>query len=389
MQPPTVSPSTCVPGPGAGSPAGVPNTYDIPDVDPTRLLTDAVRDFPTSVAVRDESLVLDWMALDRVVREVANGLRDIGVGAGTVVAVPATWTVLDLVTPLAVWRCGGVVSLAGPGDGPPTKDADMVVSGVDTPTIPGWDGDVVRVALAPPTTRAWDRWRAARALSVTVSAEHRTSGRAPEQRPAMAASTAVVTTDEAGRQLVVDHGSLMAAAFSVRLWVPDMVAGEETMLLRGLTHANLALVLLPALLVAATTFVVRTDDPVRTAVAEGVTVLVTTGLAVKRQPPAATSPLRVLLHHGPVAPDVAEDLRRATGARVCQCGGVAAANWFTHAQPVYGRHAASPAGLPVTNVRTLRVDDDGAPVPPGVPGRLHIAGPQVIGGGWLDTGIRA
>lgn len=384
MQPPTVSPTSCAPGPGPSSPAGVPDTYEIPDVDPTRLLSDAVRDFPDGVAVRDATTTLDWAALDRLVRDVANALRDVGVGAGTLVAVPASRTVLDVAAPLAVWRCGGVVALAGPVAPQDAHVADMVVAAAEGPLLPGWSGDIARVSLTPTVPRPWHRWRPTAAMSVAVSVVH-DSELPDDARTSFPAGTALVTVDEAGRPLVVDHLSLMAAAFSVRLWVPDMVAGEEAMLLRGLTHANVALVLLPALLVAATTVVGQARDPVATAVAEGVTVLVTTGSDVTRQPTATTAPLRVVLHHGPVPSDIGQDLRRATGARVCRCDGVAAANWFTHAQPVYGRVVADLDGLSVTNLRSIVVDPAGTPVAPGVAGRRYVAGPQVIGGGWLDT----
>lgn len=401
MHPPSVPVNDRPAGPAGGLPSGVPASYALPDAGPNRLLDDAVRDFPDGIAVRAGEVGMTWAELDAAVNDVAAGLHAAGVGGGTVVAVPGWGDVRDVVAPLAVWRCRGVVAVAGTDD-PDERwrsTADVVLvdpredrSGAtaDGPHTLGLGVDVRRVRQG-----AWWRpWRRESVATVVVSsggdpvdpgdAERGASdtGEAATVRP----TTLLTVVD--GALVEVPTRSLVATAFALRLWVPDVQAGEEVMLLRGLAHRDVALVLLPSLLAAATVVVDDGDDEVvATAVANGVTMLVADGPALAGSASADSgTALRVVLHHGPLEPDVGLDLRTRTGARVCEIDGVAAANHLTHAQPVYGRTGPDGPDLPVTNTRVCVTDADGHEVAPGEVGRLWVAGPQVLADGWLDTG---
>ncbi len=208
------------------------------------------------------------------------------------------------------------------------------------------------------------------------------------------------------------HRTLLATAFQSRLWVPDVQAGRERVMVATPLHdvVGIAVGFLAAVLSGATTILTDADDPgelareiERTAptllVARGprVASLLEPGDAARRD----LTCLRVCLAIGDgLAPQLARDLeRRTAGARVRPVVGVGDAAPLTHAQPVYGRVVPSTQGLPITSTvaMVVDVDDPTRLLAPDEVGRLLVHGPQIppvvdhleLRDGWLVTDLLA
>lgn len=188
------------------------------------------------------------------------------------------------------------------------------------------------------------------------------------------------------------HRTLLATAFQSRLWVPDIQAARERILVAEPLHdiVGLAIGFLAALLSGATTILL--DEPSPAELARGIerhqpTILVARsrrvaclledGDAAKRD----LTSLRVALAVGEgLAPPIARELEaRSGGARFRTIDGCGDAAPFTHGQPVYGRVVPTAVGLPVTDTLAVVVDPDdlSRPCAPGRAGRLLVRGPQV------------
>ncbi len=188
------------------------------------------------------------------------------------------------------------------------------------------------------------------------------------------------------------HRTLLATAFQARLWVPDVQAARERMLVAEPLHdiVGLAVGLLSAVLSGATTILL--DDPSPAELAKAIerhqpTLLVARsrrlvhlldeGDGAKRD----LTSLRVALSVGDgLPPTVARDLeRRSGGARFRTVRGCGDAAPITHGQPVYGRAIPTAMGLPVTDTLAIVVepDDLGVPCAVGTAGLLLVRGPQI------------
>jgi long-chain acyl-CoA synthetase len=198
------------------------------------------------------------------------------------------------------------------------------------------------------------------------------------------------------RGVVLTHANLVANAFQARLWVPDIQAGRERVLVADPLHEPLPFTLgfLAGILSAAT--LILLDDPDAAELA----------LAIERERPTLLPVLparlvdllddavsrrdlgsvRVCLAGGaPLDPQVASAVEgRTGGARVREVYGLAEAGALTHAQPVYGRSVPTSMGLPVTGTVAVVVDpaDLGSIRPVGAPGMLLVTGPQIAQGYW-------
>ena len=84
----------------------------------------------------------------------------------------------------------------------------------------------------------------------------------------------------------------------------------------------------------------------------------------------------------PVA--VAEKFEAITGARLVEGYGLSETSPVTHINPIYGRRKFGTIGLPLpdTDCKIVSLDDPDVEMPPGEPGELAIAGPQVMAGYW-------
>ena len=406
-------------------PPGVPPTYRLPTVPLTRFLDDAARDFPDRDGLVVDGRAVPYAALRDRVDEVAAVLDDLGISAGdrVLVALPngvALPTVL-----FAGWRLGAVLVPVDPDT--PAEPLSAVVADARPVAVVGTAGVLhelaehrCRPAIAvqidgdewPQGSRLASllRWPSRRLAPVpvrpTVQGVIRLGERLadlppPSLPPAPAPSSpALLLYRPRARELrgvLATHANLVANAFQARLWVPDIQAGRERVLVADPLHQPLPLTLglLSGVLSAATVIVL--DDPdaatlARTVERQHPTLLPTTPLRLasllRDGDPAKRdlSSLRVCVTGGAsLDAQVAADIERRTGgARVREGFGVTEAVPLTHAQPVYGRAVPGSMGLPVTGTVAAVVDPDDLGVlrAPGEPGRLLIHGPQVVAGYW-------
>lgn len=411
----------------AAYPPGVPPTYRLPGVALPRFLDDAARDFPDQPGLVADGQRVPYAVLRDRVDDVAAVLDDLGVSAGdrVLVALPnglALPTVL-----FAGWRLGAVlvpVSPATPAEplAAVVADARPVAVVATREVLQALASQRCRPAIAVQVDGGeWpSRGRLATLLHLpSVGRRHRpVAVRTPDDDvvalgprlvdlppptlpPAPApADPALLLYRPRARELrgvLAAHANLVANAFQARLWVPDIQAGRERVLVPDPLHEPLPLTvgLLSAILSAAT--VILLDDPdaaelARTVEREKPTLLPTTPLRLAGllregdQARRDLGSLRVCVTGGaPLDPQVAADVERRTGgARVREGFGVTEAVPLTHAQPVYGRAVPGSMGLPVTGTVAAVVDPDDLGVlrAPGEPGRLLVHGPQVVAGYW-------
>lgn len=406
-------------------PPGVPPSYRLPTVAVTRFLEDAARDFPDRTALVAGREHLDHVTLRARVDTVATVLARRGVAAGDRVLVGLPNRSSLPVVLLALWRLGAVavpVDLRARPDRIVAVAADAGIAAAIatsrvlhalaehaaspplTVTVTGeeWPvgGRLARVAARRPTLRPRHRRVVTREGALPL-AELLPEGEVREvPAPPTADAVALLAYRPRSHRLrgvVLTHGNLVASAFQSRLWVPDVQAGREIVLVPDGLHEAPALALgwLAGLLSAATVVLLDEPEPAelaRTIEREEPTLLVTGprrlaqltgGGEVGRRD---LTSLRVVLAHGaPLDDQVAAELEgRTNGARVRELFGLAEAGGLTHGQPVYGRTTTGTAGLPVTSTVAAVVDleDLGALLPPGQPGRLLVHGPQVAAGYW-------
>jgi long-chain acyl-CoA synthetase len=408
----------------ASYPPGVPPTYRLPEVSLPRLLDDAARDFPDAPALVVAGVTIDHAELRVRVAQVTTALADLGVGAGdrVVVAVPNDASAPTLL--FACWRLGAIVVPVAPD-----LRSDRLVAIVR-------DADASAILGTPAAVHALAQQHALPGIAVSVTGDEwprrRRLGRRPAPRrgpvrgsrratregavslaellaaegvrkappppaPDAAALLAYRSRSRELRGVVLTHANLVANAFQARLWVPDIQAGRERVLVADALHEPLPLTvgLLAGILSAATVVLLDRPDPAtlaRTIERERPTVLAClpvrlADLLLEGEPAKRDlRSLRVCLAGGaPLDPRVASAVEgRTGGARVREVYGLAEAGALTHAQPVYGRSVPTTMGLPVTGTVAAVVDPDdlGRVLPPDEPGLLLVNGPQVAQGYW-------
>lgn len=402
----------------ASYPPGVPPTYALPDVALPRLLDDAARDFPDRPAILAGDTRITWVELQGHVDRLTTVLADLGVVTGDRVVVALPLRPLTPAVLFAVWRLGAVAVPVDPTLPPPRLAA--VVTDADASTVVGTDDalEALRVedAVPPHVVRASgdellprrlrDRLRparrsaggTARLAELLADALPRTSPEPPD--PHAPAVLAYRPRNRELRGVVLTHRNLLANAFQGRLWVPDIQAGRERVLVTDPLHLTVPLTLgvLTGTLAAAALVLVPDPDPaaLEAAVDDHQPTLWPTGPERLRLLADGTgrrglrrhdlTSLRVVVTGGaPVDADVAAEVERRTGgARVREGYGLAEAAPLTHAQPVYGRVVPGTIGLPVTDTVATLVDptDHTTPVGPGEVGMLLVHGPQVAPGYW-------
>ena len=414
----------------AAYPPGVPPTYRLPSVALPRLLDDAVRDFPQTVAVQDADVHLTHVELRDRVTDLVAVLRAHEVGAGSRVLVATGTTVTTIVVLLALWRLGAVAVPLPPG----ADRARTAARAVEVAEATGVDGvlgtqrrltDLAAAGLEVDWVldTSDQRWLTTprRRRRITLPGRRGRPDQTRELRAVvMEVAQAPVTVHAAGpvsadapallvprwrggqrRTIQLTHRNLVASTFQARLWVPDIQAGREQVVVAGdlLGLGPLVLGWLAGLLAAATVELVGPDDTpglARTIARHRATIavleppqiaaLVAGSDAARRD----LSSLRVVLAAGaPLDPELVLELeRRSGGARVREGFGVSEAGPITHAQPVYGRTTPGAMGLPVTDTVAVVVapDDLGRQCAPGEVGRLLLAGPQVAAGYLDDEG---
>lgn len=421
---PSAAPRTSpeqAPRPWATSyPPGVPEAYRWPDVGLSRLLDDAARDFPDVPAVRTHPGSWTWADVQEEVSGFAAALQRAGVRPGDRVGLAVGAGPAPLVVAFGAWQVGAILVLvpeAGPGERSRVLAAARPrVTVVPDDVAAAWTHvghTVVGVgpgSIAPAGRLA--RWRLGRSVGRGGGPDAPAAGAPvawtdfvadpgrPRRAPVDPWSPAVLVAshDVRGhrRLVTLTHRNLVANVLQLRLWIPDVQAGREVVLCLSpaTTAAGMVGGVLLAALAAATLVVPtagagppRTVDP---------TLLLgdrdeLAGLvAAAEEGEVDLASLRAGLVAGDAPTDeVAARLRRVSGqARVRRAFGVPEATFLTHANPVYGRGDPRHVGLPVTGTAATVVDEDDPTVvvAEGRPGRLVVAGPQVMAGYWQDRG---
>jgi len=419
-------------------PPGVPPEYHLPNVALPRFLDDAVRDFPYRSSLISDGDALDHVGFRDRVGDLAEVLRDAGVGHGDRVLLGLPNVASLPVALLAIWR---VAAVAVPVT-PETAEADVqrIVDDAEPVLALGTRRFVRHLPSEPDLPRTVividdDGWlfpgrrrrlrlrfgrRGGRQGPIAVvrgdasddpDAHPARSRATPEaddlamltyQLPATGGTAGTNDTSPGTgsgpptRAVASTHASLVAAAFQARLWVPDIQAGTERILVaERLTDPTvLVLGLVMGWLAGASVICAEDPDPselARLIARERPTLLVVGADRVEGLAGAGDAArqdltsLRVVLATGEDLPEhVVTDLQRRTGSgRLRSCFGLDAAP-LTHAQPVYGRSVAGAMGLPVTSTVAAVVDPERLEVlcAPDAPGRLVIHGPQVAQGYW-------
>jgi len=411
-----------------------------------RLLADAARDVPDTVAVRDGSRELSWSQLATVVDDVARGLVQF---APDRVVLRCRGGLDALVVALATWRLGVVLEVVDPTLG---RAARSRVQGLDDDSSgeDGADDEEGAAGMDDGGDRVADRAgddvgdgessevvvlvvdaleRVARSgVSAVVVADvarvldRRTGrgrlrrfleGRGPRLPGRVRLSTLVARAGQASlRPVDPDHDALVlhtaagpvvatqrqlvASAFQVRLWIPDMATGTEVVAASRAWWQPGGWVLGPILAALTGATCQVADADLVGATIPGATIAFATPAAWadlvggrgwraaigRRRPPAPLTSLRVagvLLDPGTTTlerPLVDRLLEATEGARVRHAWQPATAVGPVLAQPLYGRFHGDPGALPLPD--TVLANHGG---------RAWAHGPQLVAttpDGWVD-----
>ncbi len=463
-------------------PPGVPTTWTYPEIGVHRLLADAARDVPDTIAVRDGSREVTWSRLATVVDDVARGLvpyapdrvvlRCRG-GLDALVVALATWrlnAVLEVVDP-TLGRAGRArardvnedppATEVGEPDGGPSDAHDDEGMRVDHDAADGAGDDAARVSGSEAVPGDDEAHRDGRTEAAGhAAADHRSNhgqddndgqeqgevdedddaaevvvvvvdglerversgvaavvvadvarvldrrtgrgrlrrfleGRGPRLPGRTRLSTLVARAGQASLRpvdpdhdaLVVDtpdgpvvatQRQLVASAFQVRLWIPDMATGTEVVAASHAWWKPGGWVLGPILAALTGATCQVADADLVGATIPGATIAFATpqtwtdlvvgrgwrGAIGRRRPTAPLASLRVagvVLDPGitPVERPLVDRLLQATeGARVRHAWQPAEAVGPMLAQPLYGRLHDDPGALPLTD--TVLVSHAGA-----------------------------
>lgn len=421
-------------------PPGVPPTYRYPDVVLSRFLDDAVRDFPEVAAVDAPGSSVTYPALADLVDRFAGAMETLGIVHGAPIGLLLEPGPAAVVASFAAWRVGAVVVPVDPAHPEAevqrrlgTTGCRVVLTrpgGIDVlramrGTLPALHRVVVTedadwqprlrqvMARLDPRRRRERKVRTRDDVLRFADVVDTAAARTP-QRHVDPDDVAALLFDRDGVPLAFSHRNLVAASFQSRLWIPDVQAGRERVLVAAALDDPQGLIagMLDPILSAATIVVAASSDAASVAErieAAGPTLLRGAGglfdaLAASG---ADLSSLRACLATSRRLDDAtaAAFTDASDGARLRRAYGPVAGAGLTHANPVYGRAMSGAIGLPVSDTLAVVVAEDDAsrPVASGEPGRLLVRGPQVTirrwakdgstvalqEAGWLDTGDRA
>jgi long-chain acyl-CoA synthetase len=404
-------------------PLGVPATYAYPQVPVTRLLDDAATDFPETDAIDSFGHRLTYRELLDQVDRFATALRALGVTAGDRVGLMLPHCPQHLVAFFGGLRAGATIVLLDPSSVDLERTVNTTRCRVIVCLSPHY-GHLERLKGRLPTLRhilatGFDDYlpfprNVAFPLTGRTEGAHR---RIPKgegvtrfkdliRRTApkpVAAGTAAPALIAGGH--VFEHAHLVAGAFQLRLWVPDVQAGKERLLNLAApagpfgVGATLGL----GVLAAATMVFSPRSMPVSGRAGRHVdpTLMVADPAMFARlaADDAIPTSLRVGLADAPVDEGLVTQFHESIGGRLR--GGLAApqALGLTHADPVYGRSHPGSGGLALTDTETAVLDDDGSFRAAGQVGGIAVCGPQVadrkvdggverVRGRWALTGWR-
>jgi long-chain acyl-CoA synthetase len=413
-------------------PKGVPSDFEFPKVPLTRLLDDAASSYPSNVALAFLGSKVTYKQLKEEVDRFATALAGLGVTKGDRVAIVLPNCPQNVITFFAALRLGAVVVEHNPlyteselrhqlsdcgakvavvldrvYDTVAKVRKDTALEHVIVTSVADYLPTTKRLQLRLPIAKA----RKARA---EVTAELPKAAQVkqfttllkgaglPARQVAVDATTDLALLQYTGgttglaKGAMLTHYNLVSNAYMNRLWDVDAKAGKEVTLgvlplfhAYGLTVAMTGTVLIGGTLVLLPRFDL---DQVFAAIEEwkpttfpGVPPIYK---AIADSPKAKSQDLRSirLCVSGamklPV--EIQEQFEKISGARLIEGYGMTETSPSTHANPVTGTRKAGSIGLPLTGTRCRIVeqDDPTKEVPPGSPGELAIAGPQVFTGYW-------
>ncbi|MPZ72218.1 MAG: AMP-binding protein [Nitriliruptorales bacterium] len=408
----------------------VPESYPYPDVPLTRLLDDAAKDFPDSVALDFLGRTLTYRRLLDHVDRFATALHTLGVVRGQRVGIALPNCPQHVIAFFAVLRLGAVVVEIDPWVDErglaerinATGCRILVVLDPVYATVERLKGKVASVGHVVGTAAAdyltpfgaamfnW-RHRKDRRLVRKIPAtegvlrftdlvrQHPPTAVQDHVTPAEdLALLAFVGTTEPGplRAVMLTHRNLLANAFQVRLWVPDVQAGRETILcavpfwdtfgvttglgLGALSAAAMSLV--PSFEPDEVLVLIDKRKPTLFPATAEMIEQLSRGSHLRKHD--LTSIRASVCNTSSLSDDVINGFEEATGGRLRQALAVVEASAVTHANPIYGKAKTDRVGLPLSDTVCALVDleDPSSLATPGVQGRLAIHGPQVMKGYW-------
>lgn len=393
-------------------PAGVPLSYPYPGVDASRLLDDAAQDFPETVAIEYRRYRLSYRKLADHADRFATALTALGVTAGTCVSLLLPKCPQLVIALFAVWRVGARAQLLTPESASRLSQRDSAAVVVldrwyagsvapvrdelgDAPVVITSVGEYLRFpdnALVPV-------WRLARGRVPRIPRGHEVLGFADLVRRNLPAPGG----PREGDKLVavgwsdgdLSQQRLVVNSFQLRLWLPDVVAGDERVLLAVPLSSPLgALWIVTSVLAAATMILVdegRAAVRYRAAVRARPTILpfdrpLARQLLRQARGRAGLSTVRIAITR-----DDLGDARRRAMEQLTDKGRVrrvwGTSGVLTHADPIYGRYVERTAGLPLPDTAALVTDPGDArrAALPGARGTLWVRGPQLPGDRWIDA----
>lgn len=404
-------------------PTGIPSTYPYPDVPATRLLDDAAKDFPDTVAIDSWGHRLTYVEVLDQVDRLATGLRRLGVGSRDRVGLLLPQCPQYLIAFFGTLRAGATVVLLDPdsdtlGDDVTDTGCSVVVCLAPwyerlealkdrLPTLrqvltTGFEDYLPfpRNILLPATGRRQGLYRRTPRTEGVTGFKDLIRRTAAEVIPVVGVGPALIAAGH-----VFGHRELVAGAFQVRLAIPDVQAGAERLWNAApASSAFAATGMLGLGVLAAATIVYppRLSVPRRRGrrVQASLMLAAPDVYAELVDTKALPETLRVGLGSGPVDPDVASAAHVDVGARLR--GGFAPPEvaGLAHADPVYGRTRPGSAGRALTDTRTAALGPEGEPLTAGDAGVVAVRGPQTaVGrtgagshasalGGWVRTGVR-
>jgi long-chain acyl-CoA synthetase len=408
-------------------PPGVPEHVEVPKASLAGLLDDAARDFPHAPALHFEGRTTSYAQLAQQTRRFAGVLAGLGVTRGTKVglilpncpqAVVALFGALHLGAivvqnnPLYTERelghqladagvemviCLDLVYERVKALRPRTAIREVIVTSV-LDELPG-----VKRVLAPYTRKGKAasasvgrdepvrRWRE---VLGSASAVPEQAAVDPDRDLALLQYTGGTTGVSKG--VMLSHANLRANVEQVRAWFPDADPGREVMMavlpffhVYGLTVSLLLGLRLGAALVLQPRFdldaVLAAVDKYRPTLFPGVpTMYVAINNAVEKGGHDLSSIKACLSGAAPLPLEVAERFERFSGGRLVEGYGLSESSPVAIANPIYGKRKAGTIGMPIpdTLARIADPSDPDRTMPPGEPGELALAGPQVMHGYW-------
>jgi long-chain acyl-CoA synthetase len=429
----------------AAYPEDVPADFDFPLVPLSQLLDDAADAFPRAVAITAGSAQVTYADLVDRVKRLAGGLAANGIGHGDRVALVLPNCAQHVEAFFAILRLGATVVQCNPlgtvdelrrqlVDAAPVaaicldKSLDVVQAvrddaGIRTVVVTTLveylpARERLRLALPLPASRARRRRLLAPVAAHADIVRYRDllSAAPARQVPVQPATDVAVLqytggTTGVAKGAMLSHANLVANAYQMRLWLPDVTSGGESTLVvlplfhvYGLTLCLLTTVLLAGRLVLLPRFDVsealETVERERPTLMPGVPPIYQAMVDALRARRWDLSSLRLCVCGAMRLPvEVQKQFEVRSGAALVEGYGTTESSPATHCNPINGVRKPGTVGLPLpgTSARVVDPSDPTVVLPPGTPGELVVKGPQVflgyrnaeqvlLPGGWLLTG---